>query len=66
MITQEQAREIIKHLKSEYGITYKDIANILEISNSHLSLFIDGKRNFKRNVLYKLEKHIKELKGENF
>ena len=64
MITQEQGRAYISAIKSEYGITYKDIADMLEISTSHLSLYLNGKRNFKRSVLYKLETKINSLKGE--
>ena len=61
MITQDQARETILKLKKENGITYTDIAEMLNISQGHLSLFLNGKRNFKRNVLYKLET---QTKGE--
>lgn len=61
MITQDQARETILKLKKENGITYTDIAEMLNISRGHLSLFLNGKRNFKRNILYKLET---QTKGE--
>lgn len=64
MITQEQGRAYISAIKSEYGITYKDIADMLEISTSHLSLYLNGKRNFKRSVLYKLETQIQNINGE--
>ena len=59
MITQEQARDIIKSYKTNYGVTYKSIAAELNISQGHLSLFLDGKRNFKRDTLYKLERYLK-------
>lgn len=64
MITQEQGRMVISAIKKDYGISYKDIADMLGISTSHLSLFLNGKRNFKRSVLYKLETQLQNIDGE--
>ncbi len=56
MLTQNKARVIIKKLKKEYGFTYTYIAQIIEISKSHLSLFLDEKRDLGRNKIEKLER----------
>ena len=63
MLTQEQARLLVKKLKFEYGITLSAIANEIGISVSLLSLFLDEKRNMKREKISKLENYIKTLKG---
>lgn len=63
MLTQENARDIIKSLKKDYGFTYTAIAEMIGISKSHLSLFIDEKRVLKRDKIFNLEKAIKNLKG---
>ena len=67
MLSQEEARNIITTLKKDYGITYTAIAQNTGISVSLLSLFLDKKRNIKRDKIFKLENYIKSLKGaENY
>ena len=66
MLTQEKAREIIKSLKKDYGFTYTVIAEMIGISKSHLSLFIDEKRDLKRDKIYSLEMAIKNRIGDVF
>lgn len=55
MLNQEQARNIIKQLKTDYGFTYNYIAEILGVSANHLYHFVLGDRNLKRDRIYKLE-----------
>ena len=64
MLTQEKARFIIKSLKKDYGFTYTAIAEMIGISKSHLSLFIDAKRDLKRDKIFKLERVLKTRVGE--
>lgn len=66
MLTQEKAREIIKSLKKDYGFTYTTIAEMIGISKSHLSLFIDAKRDLKRDKIFSLEMAIKNRIGDVF
>lgn len=66
MLTQEKAREIIKSLKKDYGFTYTAIAEMIGISKSHLSLFIDAKRDLKRDKIFSLEMAIKNRIGDVF
>lgn len=67
MLTQEQARNIIKSLKKDYGFTYTIIAEeMIGISKSHLSLFLDEKRDLKRDKIYSLEMAIKNRIGDVF
>ena len=66
MLTQEKAREIIKSLKKDYGFTYTAIAEMIGISKSHLSLFIDAKRDLKRDKIFSLEMAIKSRIGDVF
>ena len=66
MLTQEKAREIIKSLKKDYGFTYTAIAEMIGISKSHLSLFIDEKRDLKRDKIFSLEMAIKNRIGDVF
>lgn len=56
MLTQEQARTLIKDLKKQYGFTYKYLADKLNISVGHLQHFIGGTKNFRRDKLEKLER----------
>lgn len=63
MLSQENARIILKSLKKDYGITYTDISKNIGISKSQLSMFLDNRRNLKRDKLYKLENYLKILKG---
>lgn len=59
MLTQEKTRFIIKKLKKEYGFTYTYIAELIGISKSHLSLFLDEKRDLNRNKIEKFERILK-------
>lgn len=61
MLTQEKARNIIKILKKDYGFTYTAIAEMIGISKSHLSLFIDEKRVLKRDKIFNFENSIKRI-----
>ena len=64
MLTQETARNLIKQLKKDYGFTYSAIAKNTGVSVSQLSLFLDNKRNLKRDKIFKLENYIESLKKE--
>ena len=66
MLTQEKAREMITSLKKDYGFTYTAIAEMIGISKSHLSLFIDAKRDLKRDKIFSLEMAIKNRIGDVF
>lgn len=63
MLTQENARIILKKLKTDYGFTYSTLAEKTGVSVSQLSLFLDNKRNLKRDKIFKLETYINTLKG---
>ena len=55
MLNQEEARQIIKKLKNEYGFTYNYIAELIGVSANHLYHFVIGDRNLKRDRIFKLE-----------
>ena len=58
MITQQTARDLLKELKQNYGLTFTEIAEMTDISRSHLSAFIKEKTNLKRKKLESLENFI--------
>ena len=58
MLTQEQTRNIIKKLKDEYGFTYTFIAEKLGISSGHLTHYLSGTKNLRRDKIYRLEQLI--------
>lgn len=64
MITQDQARAYLKELKENYGLTFTEIAEMTDISRSHLSAFIKEKTNLKRKKLQSLEIFIKSYRKE--
>ena len=66
MLNQEQARTIVKNLKSEYGFTYGYIAELIGVSANHLYHFILGDRNLKRERIAQLERIISNRIGDDF
>ena len=66
MLNQEQARIVVKNLKSEYGFTYGYIAELIGVSANHLYHFILGDRNLKRERIAQLERIISNRIGDDF
>ena len=64
MLNQEQARQITKKLKSNYGFTYNQIAETIGVSANHLYHFISGERNLNRDKIFKLENILKSIINE--
>ena len=58
LLSVSKAREIIKTLKKDYGFTYNQIAEIIDVSTNHLYHVISGERNLKRDKISLLEKFL--------
>lgn len=58
MLSICEAREIVKSLKRDYGFTYNQIAEIINVSGNHLYHFISGSKGLRRDKISLLEKFL--------
>ena len=60
LLSRAQARNVLIKLKKDYGITYKDQAQILGCSAIHLGHVVSGKKELSRKIISKLENFLIE------
>lgn len=63
-MNQEEMREKVKAIHEKYFVPYSKIAQAIDISGSHISLFIKGERNLGDGTAYKLSCLLAERKWD--